>query len=269
MLDKLRNWVLDQGYPLEMLAAKAFRDGGFEVQQSLVYYDEETAKSREIDLVVVAPDIVGLTRINFAVECKASKKPWVFFSSTYATEGNSRFLTYGVMSTTAVDLMSEITANDPFNSKEPIEIALFNRLKWMRKRGLIGYSLREAFSEFDNAYAALSSAMKAAGHLNQPGTYTNIPYFRIIFPIVVINAPLIRCNLDDDGELHLEQVDSGEILFTAPGQERITTCIRVVTLERLADFVSEAQKEVAQIRAEFEHKERQVWKDLFRTEYPV
>lgn len=120
MLDSVRKWVTDQGYPLEMRTAKAFRAGKFEVHQSEIYFDEEAGKTREINLIAIAPDIVGLTKIIFAVECKSSKKPWVIFSSNQATAGMNIFFSYAVMSQTAREALVDITSNDPDNFKGSI-----------------------------------------------------------------------------------------------------------------------------------------------------
>src|ERR1035441_4396199 len=79
----------------------------------------------------------------------------------------------------------------------------------------------------------------------------------------------VHCYLDENNEVRLEQIDSGEVIFTAPDQERATTCIRVVTADWLPQFVSEAAREVEQIRSELLPKERAIWRDLFGTDYPV
>jgi hypothetical protein len=269
MIDKVREWVTGQGYPLEMRTAKAFRAGQFEVHQSEIYFDEEAGKTREIDLIAVAPDIVGLTRINFAVECKSSKKPWVIFSSNQATAGMNIFYSYAVMSQTACEALMDIARSDPNNLKNPFDFALFQRLKWLRKDKYIGYTFRQAFSETDNAYTALVSAMRAACHPINKADERKVPHFQIVFPVIVIDSPLVHCYLDENNEMQLEQVDSGEVIFTAPDQERITTCIRIVTADWLPQFVTEAAKEVEQIRLELLPKERAIWHDLFGIDYPA
>jgi hypothetical protein len=269
MIDNVRKWVTEQGYPLEMRTAKAFRAGQFEVHQSEIYFDEEAGKTREIDLIAIAPDIVGLTRIIFAVECKSSKKPWVIFSSNQATAGMNIFYSYAVMSKMVREALIEIAHNDPDNSEEPFSFALFQRLKWLRKDRHFGYSFRQAFSETDNAYAALVSAMRAACHLINKADERKIPHFQIMFPVIVIDSPLLHCYLDENNELQLKQIDSGEVIFTAPDREHIPTCIRVVTADWLPQFVAEAAKEVEQIRSELLPKERVVWRDLFGTDYPA
>ena len=60
MLENVRKWVLDQGYPLEMRTALAFRKGGFEVHQSEIHYDETAGKTREIDVVAIDCNYRGL-----------------------------------------------------------------------------------------------------------------------------------------------------------------------------------------------------------------
>ena len=62
-----------------MKTAAAFRHAGFEVRQCSHYVDPDTGKSREIDVLARDPDFLGIVDIQFAVECKASKKPWVLY----------------------------------------------------------------------------------------------------------------------------------------------------------------------------------------------
>ena len=47
---KLKKWLNEQGYPLEMQVAESFRKAGFDVSQSDYYLDPETNILREIDV---------------------------------------------------------------------------------------------------------------------------------------------------------------------------------------------------------------------------
>jgi hypothetical protein len=61
MLEEVQRWLTGQGFPLEMRTASAFSRAGFEVRQSVLYTDSETAKSREIDILAIAPDVLGIS----------------------------------------------------------------------------------------------------------------------------------------------------------------------------------------------------------------
>lgn len=83
--EKLRAWLAEQGYPLEMKVAKAFQDAGFIVTQSSYYSDPETATQREIDVVAESGGEwvdYFLLDVQFAISCKNTvKRPWIVFSA--------------------------------------------------------------------------------------------------------------------------------------------------------------------------------------------
>jgi hypothetical protein len=267
LLDKARKWILEQGYPLEMRTAKVFREAGFDVQQAQLYTDTESGKKREIDLFVIAPDYLGVTRIVFAIECKSAKKPWVLFTSNVGT-GQNIFWTYSLMSESARKVLADRSWNDPDNRSESPHLAMFDRLRWLRKKKETAYSFRQAFTDTDTAYTALLSSIKAASHFIRTKSPGSFPHFRLAFPLVVVDSPLLICSLNSENEPEIREVQSGEILFTNPDQDGDSTCIRVVTIEGLPDFVSEARVELQKLRYEFKTEEAVVWREHFGTEMP-
>src|SRR4051794_18151031 len=81
--EKILKWLKTQGYPLEMEAARAFKEAGFRVTPSEYYCDPETQKLREIDVYAtyVVPGDIYYLSIAVTVECKSGAKgPWVFFT---------------------------------------------------------------------------------------------------------------------------------------------------------------------------------------------
>jgi hypothetical protein len=107
-------------------------------------------------------------------------------------------------------------------SSHEAKVALGDRLPefiaerpWLRKAGLTGYSLRQAFSENDLAYAAALGLAKATHDLVDREKEKYSAKLCFAFPIIVVETPLIRCVLAEDGEVLLEEVDQGEFLFHA------------------------------------------------------
>lgn len=87
LASKLKSWLADQGYPLEMRTAHTFRRNGINVVQPDLCFDFGSEIHREIDLVARIP-----LELKFAsqggvpvylcpvLECKSSPgKPWVLF----------------------------------------------------------------------------------------------------------------------------------------------------------------------------------------------
>lgn len=127
---------------------------------------------------------------------------------------------------------------------------LKSSLPWLFKEELTGYAFRQAFSESDAAYTASMSVAKATDS-GVHGIDGYKPKFRFAFPVIIVDSPLVRCSLKENGSLHLEEIESGEFLFRANLPRHFGTCVRVVTIEALPRFVAEAKQLAKQLRAEF------------------
>lgn len=249
MLDEVRKWLSTQGFSLEMRTASAFREAGFEVQLSALFKDQETEKAREIDVIALHPDFVGMLKICFVVECKSSKKPWVLMSTKFASEGLNRLFAFAP-STPAVK--GTITKR---------LYHFFDAYPWLKKDSPIGYSFRQAFSDQDPAYAAAISVAKASDHLIN-GVQSVAPLC-IVFPVIVIDSPLVQCSISNEGEMEVDQIEEGEFVFRADPPKDFLTSIRVVTIERLGTFAVEARKIADRLRVDFEGEVRDAWDKAF------
>lgn len=246
---KVREWLEAQGFTLEMRTASAFRAAGFEVRQSNLYVDTKTGNAREIDVLAIDPDVLGVIDIRFIVECKSTKKPWVLFCSPDTLVGYNRIFAFAALSEKArgvlVDRLGELLSKFP----------------WLHKDGLIDYSVRQALSNADVAYAAAATVANACENFvhGVEGSYR--PPLCFAFPVIVIDGPLIRCSLAENGDVQLEEADQGEFLFFLGGLlHDFGTCIRVVAASRLAAFTVEAKQAADQIRAELKSEENEVVK---------
>lgn len=251
MISSVRTWLEDQGFPLEMRVAAAFQKFEFEVTQSSFYVDPESEKAREIDVIARAPDALGVIDIEFVVECKSSDKPWVLLCSPETVVGFSRIRAFGVLSAQARAALAERISD------------LIQQWPWLDKKGTVGYSLRQAHSGTDVAYAASMSVAKACDWiLNSPSDYK--PPYIFAFPVIVIDGPLVRCWLSAEGELELEEIDEGEFLFRTRFPHDFATCIRVVTLAGLERYLGEAKLVADKIRSGFADQEKRIfdaWSD--------
>ena len=144
MFGKVNEWLEKGGYPLEMRAAAAFREVGFPVRQSTYYVDAETSKAREIDVQAEIKSDIGLVNINFFVECKSGKNPWVLFCSQGTLKGFHRLQAFCAMSYPARVYFSENI------------VRLMQEFPWLKKDGVVGaYSMRQAHSgDADPVYPA-------------------------------------------------------------------------------------------------------------------
>ncbi len=249
LIPKVREWLENQGFPLEMKAAAAFRTAGFEVRQSSFYTDPETTKNREIDLVALDRDYSGVINIQFIVECKTGKNPWVLLCSRDALRNYNRFFAFAASSKTARHILVDHVGDD-FE-------AFSARIPWVEKQELSGYSLRRAYSEKDTAFEAAVGVAKACNAFIQGEQ--RVDWIAFAFPVIVVDGPLVRCWLDENGDLQLEEATEGEFLF---GHD-FGACIRVVTAEHLSAFALEAKSVAERLRFELKSDADQIveaWK---------
>ncbi len=255
MIDQIKKWLSEQGFPLEMRTASEFREAGFEITLSGLYTDRDTEKPREIDVLAFDPDLMGVTRIAFIVECKSSKRPWLLLCDSGVLTGHNRVHSFAAANENAV---SAIVEGSVFN-------ALLNQCPWFRKDEPTGYSLRSAFSEKDTAYEATSAVAKASmDFINSAKDYQQC----VGFPVIVIDTPLVRCTLGKDGEIHCEEVTQGEVFFKYGLNEPFRTCIRIVSLANLAEFVRQAWQVAGFLRFQLLDAEAKLWENRFTSPYP-
>ena len=235
-ITKIREWLDKQGYPLEMRVASTFRNAGFDVTQSHFYTDPETGMQREIDVVARFPEATGGLNLTFTVECKKSPdKPWLLFTSPSTLEGRNRLFTYAVTSDSSLEILIEKGCD--FTDGKPT----FLDLPWMSKSGQIGYGITQAFTNSEDAtYKASTGALKAALAQKRSSESKNWAPFVFSFPVIVIDGLLFQCFLQDDGAVGITETDAGELFFPLSIAGEAGTCIHVVTLHALSDFVANA-----------------------------
>jgi hypothetical protein len=237
-----------------MRAASAFRKAGFEVRQSVHTLDTETGKARETDVIAFHPDILGITQITFVVECKASHKPWVLLSSHDTLAGYNRFFSFASTSSKAIEALFPKMIKD-------------KEFPWFWKKGIIGYSFRQALlkaEDKDHAYSAACSVARACINLTNNRSGGHHPPFSFLFPVIVIDGPLFQCVLEEGGDLQTEEIEEGEFLFSTYLPEIFQTCIKVVTLRRLENFVIEAFDVGNRLRLLLQYEENEIrdsWKN--------
>lgn len=236
---KLSQWLNKQGYPLEMRVASTIRNQtNLDLRHSWHYKDPETGRSREIDIVCTATDQLGMAEINFVIECKGTKKPWILFTSEEATSSYSILHSFGLFSELA---FSEIATKlfGKYGEKETRDIP------WLLKDGQVGYSITQGFDgNQDIAYSGTLSAIKAAVWLKENSFWSNPDNikFSVSFPIVVTSSPLFQCYLDKKAELVLKPIKHGFLFFNQHIEGLSPTCVTIVHESYLETFIKECQE---------------------------
>ena len=254
MIPKVKEWLEKQGFLLEMKTAAAFRHARFEVRQSSHYVDPDSGKSRKIDALAHDPDFLGIVDIQFPVECKASKKPWVLLCSAETLSGYNRLFAFAPMSDSCRRVFAERL------------VELLDKIPWLKKDLFAGYSFRQAHADhsLDPAYSATMSVAKASDDLVRDASAPYKRPYSVAFPVIVVDSPLLQCSLAPDGSIGLEEVAQGEFLFFADLPRSFGSCGRVVSAAYLTEFAIEGKQVANRIRDELKDEEakvRESWRE--------
>ncbi|MFI9535436.1 hypothetical protein ACIG56_19580 [Nocardia fusca] len=204
---KVSKWLREQGYPLEMRTARELRARSVSATLGWYYTDVESQQQRETDIYAYARrhypnDEYAIVQVSLAIECKSSKeKPWILF-----TDGPTRM-------TPSARRFQRFMAPDRNWLRPFLETS--ERLPLLDGYSPHGYTLVRAFAgdNQDVAFGAMLSAAKAAAgiqcwHNTGPRGET---FNSIILPVLLVDAPLLQCELDDDGTERLTPIERGTI----------------------------------------------------------
>jgi hypothetical protein len=227
--DQVYEWLSQQGYPLEMRVAKALRKVGFEVRQSHYYVDPQTGEHREIDILATRTDDIGFVEIAFLVECKTTTKPWILLTCEDTLSNYNTLFAFSISSKKAKEALIED------------KVDLFS-LPSFKKSGRAAYGATVGFtSGLDTTYKAAMSATKAAQSRKNDlknERACDFPY-QFAFPVVVVDGPIFECFLDNE-EIAVQELFDSNLFYANFHCEDPSTCIRIVSSQKLEQFAIEA-----------------------------
>lgn len=208
MLDGVRTWLEASGRGLELRAARAFRKHGAKpVAQSFLYVDPETQKQREGD-VLAHYGWSGMQNVpctlTAVVECKSSRnKPWVAFYDRSIARGseleNWVAFAHGPFTGITQPLADLWVGQPPFNeTRVATHVAAAH--------------VDESNNPANDAVRQVMSGARAQ-RAEYIRTQNAVKRALVVVPVVVTAAPLVKCELDSEGEVQLESIAS----FVASG----------------------------------------------------
>ncbi|MCX6173552.1 MAG: hypothetical protein NTZ27_02225 [Ignavibacteriales bacterium] len=207
METKILKWLEKQGYPLEMYVSQKFRERKFTVSQSIYYYDYEFNINREIDVLAHKGICIEdrFASIDYIIECKSSKKPWLLFSTKKEISYDpiieaERY----IHNENATSLIVHLSSTDLIKKLYPFYYDF----------GTTGYGLTQAFtSGNDIAYKAINTLSKYCNSAIRSSNGKMYPDSKIIIPILVIDTPLFEVTLSENYEQKIERKNIGCLSF--------------------------------------------------------
>ena len=230
---EVEEWLKTTGYPLEMEVARSLQTSGFSISRSDYFEDSDTEKWRETDVIAYEGKTNGNNQLVFGLiaECKGKPdEPWVMFSEE---DNYPKALSIGRRATSKEGKsLLAILAQDKKFADLPI-FSVFDRP---------GYNLTVKKSnnkDLDIAYGALDSVLKATtGLVGRVDSVTVPNVIPFVWPVIVINAPLFESYLDAKGELQVNQIEKGQLIWKKPMVAN-HTFIDIYTKDK---FIAEAEE---------------------------
>lgn len=234
LTERVKKWISESGYPIEMFVAKAFRERGFRTTQAEYYIDLESGDNREIDVVASIQEDVGefLVRITVCVECKSAKKnPWIVFTSKDRRLTKPATVVQRPASKIGKNFLYKMSQNRAAQNLSLFELEERN-----------GYGLTEAFTTGkDNAYASCISIGKCASSLVKDADDASIeqgPICLIVVPLVLIEGKLFEC-YQDESELEVNELNKSKLVWRNDVSNVGHSIINIATKDGLSEFIDE------------------------------
>lgn len=230
-----------QGHPLELEAVKAFRRAGLESVVSYHYRADSESPTREIDIFAWRRQMSGAAEVNasFLVEAKSTTdKPWVLLLDQPEESAVPRRVRHHF---TLKSRYAGAFLRASFRRKPMLERAfLFSTPQ------RLAYGLRTAFSKSDFAYQAVQSCLAASLAQLGPAHHvdSDFPLASFVFPVILIDAPLLQYWLDKNDEPQVAEV-ADSTLFWPSATDGRPVLVEVVTRVGLPQWLERVSASLA------------------------
>lgn len=235
LLDGIRAWLDKSGRVLELRAARTLGQAGAVVQSSFTYTDPNSGTRREGDVLARfawtgQEDIpCSLTAV---VEVKSgTKHPWVaFYDRSLTRRGDLDswvYFAHGPFVGITEPLLDRWYGEEPFDVRQ------------VATHTVAAHVADTGKNHANDAVRQVLSACEAVKqrYIQRQGTDR---VGLVVLPVIVTNAPLVRCSLDAKDEVHIEQIDSFQVWGSGPASE--PRRVYVVSEECLPHFAASLRR---------------------------
>jgi hypothetical protein len=232
--DKVADWLLKEGYPLEFQVANHFRAAGFVTNQGAFARSKKMDAPREIDVSASVSSQIGasLVRVYHLVECKWTQdKPWVVFTDSASLHPNA--LVAQTISSKVGHSALWVTAPD----------RNLHKLDHFTARERNGFNGRQAFSQSpDQFYSAVQSIIeKSVAVAEFYDEYDSEPHKQmlcaVVFPVVVISGLLFEASFNKDTKkVELREADRIRVQWNGAGSWNLHAIVDIVKESALPDY---------------------------------
>lgn len=232
---KIKDWLNEQGYPLEMRVASNFQNKGFHVIQSDYFEDHESGKMREVDVVAYLQDEIDdiLVRLQLIIECKQSKHPWLLFCSENLKLSDPARVAQRSTCDKGELFLLLLSKNSSIHN-----LPIFKLPKCP------AYALTQAFTKkTETSYSALVSLSKACkARVKESTEYRKATGHKILeinFPLLVLSGGLHSVTLKSDSDIDVESLDSSVLVWRNPILGPVHSIIHITEESYLSNLIND------------------------------
>lgn len=239
--EKVKDWIKQEGYPLEFSTAYKFKQNGFSVDQSYFVNDSD-GKAREVDVLATQNISVGnsVLRLLHVVECKWSKdKPWVLFGDEkrYAPTALAAQL---ISTSIGQALCWAAAGNDELKSLKVFKGSEFT------------FSGRQAFSKgndlfYSSVQSVVSNCVNIVNSYNEYDFRIDRPSVAVIaIPVIVVEGYLYEVKFNNETkDLDLTKTQHSRLRWKGNERRSLNTVVDIVSEDYLDAFLEQRNKEMS------------------------
>jgi len=215
MLAGVRAWLDTSGRFLELRVARTLRRGGARVQPSFSYIDAISGAQREGD-VLAHFHWTGLQAVpcslTAVVEAKSGDKyPWVAFYDKSQTRLGDLETWFYFAHGPFVGITEPLF--ELWVGMEPLDITQ------VATHTVAAHTKQTSLNPANDAVRqVLSAAVSVRQRYLERQSHDRVGL--VLMPLIVTAAPLVKCMLDSDGQVKLEEVDCFHVWGSTAGGER-------------------------------------------------
>lgn len=243
--NKIINDLKKSGFGSEMQALRAFLTNEWHCSGGAAYYDRDEQRTREIDFLAnryLSKDSISCG-FYLVGEVKKTERPWVVFKGKQPGD-----LPRGWRNLVFFDNLPP--------GHGPLMIG-FDKHSLSSQCLWYGYGIHESFknpNQTSRWYSAFLSSCKAAEYILEsleslvnekedtssdwsPNKESSLCFLQ---PIVVVDGPLLAADLNDCGEIVIEEIDAAPISFeyrTRQYKQRWGYAVDVVRLSAITNYI--------------------------------
>lgn len=251
-LNKIKSEIEEGGIPLQVYSSIALDKLGWYVKQNSFYnlFNKNGESEREIDIIAEKNSFISRLKNVLILECKKSRKPWVFFEQgTKVGEDPFIVTALGKENLLIYELIEDNFKKFHYFGKE---IHTYFHTAFFKE----DLTRDEQYSPIHKAIKQVLSGYKFILDQNEDflskGPETIDGYF--FYPLIILEGELLSAKIIENGEIVLEEKDHISLLLTlerektlvirgrekAQGLRSKKIIIDIVKKEYLEDFLKDS-----------------------------